>query len=133
MTQPRDTIAGLVLAGGKSRRMGADKAFLMLNGRPLLAHVIERARSQVDTLLISANDDPQRYAVWDAPVLADAFGQLGAIGPLAGIFTALVWLRAKRPDVRWLAAFACDTPFLDRKSTRLNSSHVKRSRMPSSA
>ena len=60
-------IAGIVLAGGQSRRMGGgDKGLLDLGGHPVIAHVIERlgcARA------ISANGDPARFARFGLPVL----------------------------------------------------------------
>jgi molybdopterin-guanine dinucleotide biosynthesis protein A len=101
---------GLILAGGQARRMGGvDKAFIELGGKPLLEHAIARARPQVSDLLISANGDPSRFARFGFPVLADRVQ--GFLGPLAGILTGLEWMRANRPDARWLASFACDCPF----------------------
>ena len=101
---------GLILAGGQARRMGGvDKAFIEVGGKPLLEHAIARARPQVSDLLISANGDPSRFARFGFPVLADRVQ--GFLGPLAGILTGLEWMRANRPDARWLASFACDCPF----------------------
>ena len=51
-------IFGVILAGGQARRMGgADKAFVTLAGRPLIAHVLDRLEPQVERVLISANGD----------------------------------------------------------------------------
>ncbi|MBK9953673.1 MAG: molybdenum cofactor guanylyltransferase [Rhodocyclaceae bacterium] len=56
-------ITGLVLAGGLGRRMGGvDKGLQLLNGRPLIAHVVERLAPQVDTLLVNANRNLDAYA-----------------------------------------------------------------------
>lgn len=84
---------------------GADKAFLALAGRPLLAHVIERAEPQVERLAISANGDPVRFSGFGLPVLADA----APLGPLAGILAALRW--AGPLGATAVASFAVDTPF----------------------
>lgn len=111
------TTIGLILAGGQARRMGGvDKAFVMLGGRTLLAHAIERAGPQVDELLINANGDPSRFASFGREVIADSLP--GFLGPLAGILTGLEWMKAHRPNADWLASFPCDTPFLPRDLVR---------------
>jgi molybdopterin-guanine dinucleotide biosynthesis protein A len=103
-------VTGLILAGGQGRRMGgADKSFLTLAGRPLIAHVIARARSQVDHLLINANADTARFSAFGLPVVADCVP--GFQGPLAGIFAGLAWSRQNHPDAVWLATFPNDSPF----------------------
>ncbi len=103
-------VIGMVLAGGQSRRMdGVEKAFLPLAGRNLIEHVAARAETQVDQLLIGASGDPTRFSTLNAKVVDDAVP--GFAGPLAGILAGLLWTRKHRPDVAWLASFACDTPF----------------------
>ena len=65
-------VAGVILAGGLARRMGGgDKSLLTLGDKPLLERVIERAGSQVDTLVLNANGDPARFADYSLPVVAD--------------------------------------------------------------
>ncbi|MDJ0946506.1 MAG: molybdenum cofactor guanylyltransferase MobA [Kiloniellales bacterium] len=104
-------VAGVILAGGLSRRMGGgDKALRPLVGRPVLAHVIARARPQVAALVLNANGDPGRFAEFGLPVAPDLVE--GFAGPLAGILTGLAWAEAEVPGCRWLASFACDAPFL---------------------
>jgi molybdopterin-guanine dinucleotide biosynthesis protein A len=110
MTMPDPTILGVLLAGGRSLRMGVpDKALEDLGGRPLLAHAIERLRPQVGSLVISANGDPQRFARFGLPVLPDTME--GYIGPLAGILSGMLWARKHAPEVRLVATAATDTPF----------------------
>ncbi|MEQ8664816.1 MAG: molybdenum cofactor guanylyltransferase MobA [Rhodospirillales bacterium] len=107
-----DTV-GLLLAGGLARRMGGgDKPLKELGGRPLLEHVVERARPQVGQLLLNVNGDASRFALFGLPVVADVVG--GFAGPLAGILTGLEWLAENAPDARWLASFATDAPFFPR-------------------
>lgn len=104
---------GLLLAGGRARRMGGgDKCLRLLGGRPLLAHAIERARPQVDTLVLSANGDPDRFASFGLPVVADPLPDYA--GPLAGILAGLDWAARLRPMPPWLLSIATDTPFFPR-------------------
>jgi molybdopterin-guanine dinucleotide biosynthesis protein A len=107
----REHAVGIVLAGGKSSRMGGgDKCLLPLGGRPILAHVIERLKPQVAELIISANGDPARFSAFGLPVVADRLG--GYAGPLAGILAGLEWTRTNRPESRFAITAASDTPFL---------------------
>ena len=106
----RSHIAGLVLAGGQSRRMGGrDKSFVELDGKPLIQHVIDRAGPQVATLAINTNSNDPQYAALGLPIIPDVVE--GFQGPLAGIHAGLKWLQGQ-PDRDWLATFACDTPFV---------------------
>lgn len=100
--------AGLVLAGGLGRRMGGDKALRLLDGRPLLGHVIGRVAGQVDRIAISANGDPVRLSAFGLPVLADPVA--GYPGPLAGVLAGLLWARAS--GLAELLVVPTDTPFL---------------------
>jgi molybdopterin-guanine dinucleotide biosynthesis protein A len=105
-----DGVIGVLLAGGLARRMGGgDKCLRTLGGRPILAHVIERARPQVAALVLNANGDPARFAAFGLPVAADVVE--GFAGPLAGVLTGMAWARAQRPDCRWIVTIATDTPF----------------------
>jgi len=104
-------VAGVLLAGGQSRRMGGgDKCLRQLGGETILARVIARARPQVGALVLNANGDPARFAAYGLPVVADSVA--GFAGPLAGVLAGLDWAAEARPGCRWLASFACDAPFL---------------------
>jgi molybdenum cofactor guanylyltransferase len=106
-------IAGVLLAGGQSQRMGGgDKCLRPLAGRPILAHVIERVRPQVTALVLNANGDPARFAAFGLPVVADDI--TGFVGPLAGVLAGLDWAAANVPDATYVASFATDAPFLPR-------------------
>jgi molybdopterin-guanine dinucleotide biosynthesis protein A len=104
-----EKIAGVVLAGGLSRRMGGDKAFRMLAGRPLIAHALGRLSVQVAPVAINANGDASRYAEFEVPVIADEAPDFQ--GPLAGVLAAMRWARIAAPSSRFVATAACDTPF----------------------
>ncbi len=104
-------VAGVLMAGGQSRRMGGgDKCLRALAGKPILTHVIARVQPQVGPLLLNANGDPARFAGFGLPVVADVVGDFA--GPLAGVLTGLEWATAHAPESAWLASFATDAPFL---------------------
>lgn len=111
MTADRgEAVVGLLLAGGQSRRMGGgDKCLLELAGKPLLSHVIDRLRPQVSTIVLNANGDPERFARFALPVIADPVE--GFAGPLAGVLAGFDWAHAHSPGARWVATAATDTPF----------------------
>jgi molybdopterin-guanine dinucleotide biosynthesis protein A len=102
----RQDITGVILAGGEGRRLGGvDKGLQELRGRPMVQWVLERLAPQVDTVLISANRNLQRYAAFGCPVLPDRIPDFA--GPLAGLHAALT--QAATPLV---ATVPCDSPFL---------------------
>ena len=104
-------IAGIVLAGGLSRRMGGgDKTLRSLGGRSILDRVIARAAPQVDILGLNANGDPARFAETGLPVVPDSIE--GFPGPLAGVLAGLEWAHDRDPECTHVASFACDAPFL---------------------
>jgi molybdopterin-guanine dinucleotide biosynthesis protein A len=74
---------------------GGDKCLRPLGGRPMLAHIIERARPQVSALVINANGDPARFASFGLPVVADTIE--GFAGPLAGVLTGMEWVAQHHP------------------------------------
>ncbi len=105
------TIAGVLLAGGQSRRMGGgDKALRLLGGETILARVIARLRPQVARLVLNANGDPARFAGFGLPVVADSVE--GFAGPLAGILAGLDWAAANAPGCELVLSAATDAPFL---------------------
>ena len=103
-------ITAVVLAGGQGRRMsadgqGRDKALAPLDGRPLIAHVLERLRPQVARILINANGDAARFAGFGLHVVPDAIP--GHAGPLAGLHAAMT-----AADTDWVLTVPCDVPAL---------------------
>ena len=105
MNPPRG-ITGLVLAGGQGRRMGSvDKGLVVLGGRPMVQHVLDRFAPQVDEILINANRNTAEYAALGHRVVADSLS--GFAGPLAGLQVGLT--HAAHPLV---ATVPCDSPFL---------------------
>lgn len=97
---------GLVLAGGRSRRMGTDKALLVHDGRTQLESAVRLLAPVTDRQFVSTRpdqcDDEERSRF---PQIVDRYAD---IGPLAGILSAM----DEYPDVDWLVV-ACDLPNLD--------------------
>ena len=101
----RDNITGVILAGGRARRMGGlDKGLIPFGERPLVAWVIAALRPQVGHILINANRNTEAYAALGYKVVADRIA--GFPGPLAGIATAMVV--AETP---WILTLPCDGPY----------------------
>jgi molybdopterin-guanine dinucleotide biosynthesis protein A len=101
----------VILAGGRSSRMGGgDKCLLPLNGKPLLAHVLDRVSHQTTAILINSNSPADLFASFAWPVLPDVMA--GFQGPLAGLLTGMTWARQSHPGASHILSVACDTPFL---------------------
>jgi molybdopterin-guanine dinucleotide biosynthesis protein A len=86
---------------------GGDKCLLPLGDRPILTHVIDRLRPQVDGLALNANGDPDRFATFGLPVLPDSV--TGFAGPLAGVLAGMDWAAGQGGEA--IATAAADTPF----------------------
>ena len=98
--------AGLVLAGGRSRRFGGDKALADFRGRPLIAWSLDALRPHVAVLGVGG---PRALA--ETLGVEDVPDRSGAPeGPLAGVLAGLAWADAL--DCTLLATAPCDTPFL---------------------
>ncbi len=102
----KTALFGLLLAGGRSRRMGQDKARLEYDGRTQMERGLELLGSVCEETLISIRED--QIAPVGVAALSDNYPNAG---PLGGILTAFDY----RADVAWLV-IACDLPFLDREA-----------------
>ncbi len=105
-TTGKNDLTGVVLAGGASRRMGRNKAFLQLNGRPLIAIVVERLRQVCAEVLIVAGDvSPYADLGLGVRLTTDRFRGVGVLGGLhAGLAAA---------TYAWALVVGCDMPFLN--------------------
>ncbi|GAB4502623.1 MAG: molybdenum cofactor guanylyltransferase [Anaerolineales bacterium] len=92
----------VIQAGGKSSRMGRDKALLPFGGQTLIERVIARLAPLADEILVTTNR-PADYEFLGLPLFADILPERGALG---GLYTALK--SARSPLV---AIVACDMPF----------------------
>jgi len=98
-----DSMTGVILAGGESRRMGVDKSFLDLGGRPIIEHVVDILTESFPRVFIITND-PDKYERFGVPMLPDV---IPGVGTLGGIHAGLHSLEDR-------AAFfvASDMPFI---------------------
>ncbi|MEW8627888.1 MAG: molybdenum cofactor guanylyltransferase MobA [Candidatus Thiodiazotropha sp.] len=102
----RSEYTAVILAGGRGSRMGGnDKGLVLLDGKPLIEHVITTIAPQVGHLLINANRNMADYQKFGYPVIRDELS--GYQGPLAGIYSALEQIST--PD---LITVPCDGPKL---------------------
>jgi len=102
MLAPTD-LTGIVLAGGKSLRMGTDKAFLELDGKLFIAHILETVQQCTeDSFVVSDNQKLDELGITRFPDLVPG------LGPVGGIHTGL-----SHSKTQYNLIVACDTPFLN--------------------
>lgn len=103
--KPSVPTLGLVLAGGEGKRMGGDKPFREIAGKPLIELAVMRAERQCDQVMISSNDDAGAFAKFGVPVIGD-LPEAGQ-GPLGGV---LGGLNALPDGIDWLVTYPVDCP-----------------------
>lgn len=96
-------ITGIILAGGKSSRMGSDKGIVNLNGKKFIEHILEAVLPNVNEVLIIANND--NYNNLGYKVIKDTIKDCG---PLGGIYTGLMNSQTENNIV-----VSCDIPFIN--------------------
>ena len=96
-------ISAIILAGGKSKRMGTDKAMMKLDGVTLLDKVIALCQKVCDDILISSNK--QEHKVYGYPLVAD---EVPDCGPIGGIYSCL-----KESKTRWNFVISVDAAYVD--------------------
>lgn len=94
----------IILAGGASRRMGRDKAFIQIEGIRLLDYVYGKCRELFNEIIIVTNE-PKQFVDYQTPVVPDEIPGIGSIG---GLYTGL-----KRASNYYSFCVACDMPFLN--------------------
>jgi molybdopterin-guanine dinucleotide biosynthesis protein A len=101
-------LAGVILAGGRSRRMGGGvKALAPLGGKPLICHVINRLQPQVRSLVLGVEKHTLDFEVLGLPQVEDPLP--GSRGPLGGLLAAL---DSMEKECDWMLLVPCDAPFL---------------------
>jgi molybdopterin-guanine dinucleotide biosynthesis protein A len=98
-------ITGVILVGGKSRRMGCDKAFLHIAGKTFFERVLEAFRERFDRLILVGNQ-AERFAGYGLPVLPDIYPG----SALGGLYTALY-----HAETEYIFVSSCDIAFPDSK------------------
>lgn len=101
-------ITSIILAGGKSSRMGEDKGFVHLKGKYMIQYVIDVARNISDNILIISNNS--EYRSFGYTVFSDIIRQCG---PLGGIYTGLVHSQTESNLI-----LCCDLPFITENAVK---------------
>jgi molybdopterin-guanine dinucleotide biosynthesis protein A len=102
-------VVSAILAGGKSIRMGRDKATLVLDSELLIQRVYGVAREVFNNIIVVSNDHDVLPGM-DIPIIRDV---VAVRSPLAGIVSALI-----HTDADYVFALACDMPFLSAEAMR---------------
>lgn len=108
MKAARPKLNGLVLAGGKSQRMGKDKGLLDYHGQPQRLHMADLLSQFCEKTYLSCRPEQVKEMDGDYPALPDTFTGLGPMGAILSAFR-------KEPDAAWLVV-ACDLPLLDQNT-----------------
>jgi molybdopterin-guanine dinucleotide biosynthesis protein A len=100
----KEEITGIILAGGKSSRMGRDKGLCRFKGKTLVSYAIATLQPLCSRIIISANNDMEDYSTFGLEVFPD---EVKGIGPMGGILTCL-----KQSTTQHNLVLSCDTPFV---------------------
>jgi molybdopterin-guanine dinucleotide biosynthesis protein A len=101
-------ICAVIIAGGRSARMGREKAFEAVRGKRIIDRIVFRLQGQVAAVAINANADLSRFAYLDLPLISDL--HVGSGTPLAGLHAALAFADTQGFDAVLTAP--SDVPFL---------------------
>ena len=107
-------ITGIILAGGKSKRMGTDKAFIKLNDKTLLEHSIELIQPFCNSLLISSNN--LAHEKFGYKIILD---KIPNCGPIGGIYSCL-----KKSETEWNFVISVDSAFIEPEFIKLLISEI---------
>ena len=99
-------MTAIILAGGKSQRMGSNKAFLKYSDKTFIEHQVSNLSKVFDEIIISAND-ASAYSSLKMPIVTDV---MPGKGPLGGICAGLMQARS-----HYVFVIACDMPFINEK------------------
>ena len=110
-----NNILGVVLAGGKSQRFGQDKSQVKLQGKLLINYILNEIVDEFNETLIIANDSINFMKSKKISITKDF--QSG-LGPLAGVLTAMKWVKEKNKTYKWISTFPVDTPFFTKKELK---------------
>ena len=112
MESNRVSLEAIVLAGGRSRRMGRDKALLEFEGKPLLQRVCEVASSCAErTYVVTPWGDRYAHLSLPAQIVPEPLASENPKGPLSGFAVGVRLVKSE-----WVLLLACDLPYLDARS-----------------
>ena len=107
-----NSILGVVLAGGQSKRFGQDKSQVQLGEKILIDYILLEILDQFNEILIIANNDIKFLNSKKITKIEDYKKDLG---PLGGVLTAMKWIKKNNRDYKWISTFPSDTPFFKKK------------------
>jgi len=102
-----NNILGVVLAGGKSKRFGKDKANVKLGNKTLIKHTLDKIKSKFNKIVVVSNTE----VIKDYTIIKDCIN--GQLGPLVGVLSAMKWVKKNNYSYEWIITFPCDTPFFN--------------------
>ena len=105
-------ILGVVLAGGKSKRLGRDKSQVKLGDKILIDYILTEIIDLYKDILIVTNE-PIKFLDLDNISLTSDIQK--GLGPLGGVFSAMRWVKDNKKDYKWISTFPIDTPFFKRE------------------
>lgn len=98
-------ITAVILAGGKSSRMGSDKSLLKLGGKALIEHVVDALRPYVGSVIVVTNNKEKYSFLEDVRFTEDIIKNQG---PFIGLISGM-----KAIDTKWCFVTSCDMPLID--------------------
>jgi molybdenum cofactor guanylyltransferase len=98
-------ITAIILAGGKSSRMGSDKSLLKLGNRTLIEHVVDSIRPYVSAVIVVTNDEEKYSFLNNVTFVPDIIKNQG---PFIGLISGI-----KSIDTKWCFVTSCDMPLID--------------------
>ena len=123
-----NNILGTVLAGGKSQRFGEDKSQVKLEGKLLIDYILSEISSEFREILIVSNNKINFKNSEKISIIED-FKK--GLGPLAGVLSAMKWVKENNKDYKWISTFPSDTPFFKKEILRkfYNEIEIEKSRL----
>jgi molybdenum cofactor guanylyltransferase len=98
-------ITAIILAGGKSSRMGSDKSLLKLGNKTLIEHVVDSIRPYVSAVIVVTNDEEKYSFLNNVTFVPDIIKNQG---PFIGLISGI-----KSIDTKWCFVTSCDMPLID--------------------
>jgi len=103
-----NNILPVVLAGGKSIRFGEDKSQAKLGGKILIDYILAELNKEFEEILIVANNSIEHLSSKKIFRIEDCKKNMG---PLAGVLSAMKWVKENNKNYKWISTFPSDTPF----------------------
>ena len=106
-----EVICAVIMAGGKSSRMGGGvKSLKKFNNKMIFDRIYEILNNQIRNIIINTNTEEKYFEKYNRIIIKDKI--IGYLGPLAGIHASLSWINNNMPKVNWLISVPGDTPFI---------------------